>query len=544
MARILVVDDQKISRMTLAGVLGEAGHVVRTEGSGPEGLAAAREWMPDVIVLDVHMPEMGGFEVVEELKQDPATEMIPVVFLTGDPPTDELVVRGLELGAYDFLSKGCSRAELIARVGAMNRIKRSHDELSAIARISDALLRSLEPRELAGEFIVQARSVFRAGAAVLCIERHGEGAVQVDDGIDAPDDAIGRMLAACRRAFEPKNTPTAWILEPEEVRRYVAAHVGPDFRSAGVALVPRSPGDAMVVILGADEDLFRSEIDGPLLRNLSSQAAIAIEHALLNERARHQARELERAMNERSRFFASLSHELRTPINAVIGYNHLLQEQVLGTLSDRQREALKKANRSASHLLELVDDILDISKIEAGKLEVESEDVDLAALVRDTATSLQIQAREKDIELAVRAPDHLPVETDPARVRQIVLNLLSNAVKFTDEGSVTLTVDTATPDPSEGGSDEAPVRVTVRDTGPGIEAEDQERVFEEFEQAAPSAGRTGTGLGLSISRRLARLLGGDLALDSEPGSGSTFTLTLPRRWFGERPVPGGDTAVV
>ena len=225
-------------------------------------------------------------------------------------------------------------------------------------------------------------------------------------------------------------------------------------------------------------------------------------------------------MTERSRFFASLSHELRTPINAVIGYNHLLQEKIFGKLSERQSEALEKANRSAQHLLELVDDILDISKIEAGKLEIVPEETDLAALMRDTATSLQLQAREKEIDLEVEAPDRLVVETDPARVRQVVLNLLSNAVKFTEEGRVTLTVD-------RDGS--GMIRVRVRDTGPGIAPEDRERIFEEFEQARSAGGASGTGLGLAISRRLAQLLGGRLELESEVGAGSTFTLTLPER---------------
>ncbi|MEJ2502871.1 MAG: ATP-binding protein, partial [Gemmatimonadota bacterium] len=201
-------------------------------------------------------------------------------------------------------------------------------------------------------------------------------------------------------------------------------------------------------------------------------------------------------------------------------YNHLLQEKIFGQLSDRQSEALEKANRSAQHLLELVDDILDISKIEAGKLEIFPESTDLAALIRDTATSLQLQAKEKAIDLAVDAPDRLRVETDPARVRQVVLNLLSNAVKFTDEGRVDLRVDR---DPS------GMARIRVSDTGPGIAPEDQARIFEEFEQARTGGGSSGTGLGLAISRRLAELLGGRLELESEVGVGSTFTFALPER---------------
>ena len=521
MARILVVDDQKISRLTLAGILGEAEHEVRAEASGPEGLEAAREWLPDVIVLDVHMPEMDGFEVVARLKTDAVTEAIPVVFLTGEPPTDDLIVRGLDLGAYDFLSKGCSKAELLARVSAMARIKRGHDELSAIARISDALLHAVDPESIGREFTREARQVFRADVAVLAQEWRGRNRILVHEGIDAEDDVVIALLKAATRRLDGDEPATAIVLGAKDVDELVAAHL-PDcvIRSAAIACVRRGPSSALVVVGSEQENAFRADVDAPLLRNLSSQAAIAIEHALLNDRARRQARDLERAMTERSRFFASLSHELRTPINAVIGYNHLLQEQIFGELSERQHEALEKANRSAQHLLELIDDILDISKIEAGKLEVFPEPVDLAALVRDTATTVHLQARAKEIDLDIEAPEGCDIQTDPARVRQILLNLLSNAVKFTDEGGVRLTLEAA----------DSTVAIQVRDTGPGIAPDDLERIFEEFEQAEGSAGRGGTGLGLAISRRLAELLGGSLQVESEVGKGSLFTLTLPLRW--------------
>jgi signal transduction histidine kinase/DNA-binding response OmpR family regulator len=521
MARILVVDDQKISRKTLAGILGEAGHEVRPAASGPDGLETARSWHPDVIILDVHMPGMDGFEVVERLKRDPVTAPIPVVFLTGDPPTDELVVRGLDMGAYDFLSKGCSKAELLARVGAMHRIKRSHDELSAIARISDALIRSVEPETVAREFIREARSVFRAAAAILGVDRNGESLLQAQDGIDGADTGLKPLLKEVERFFEPGDAAHSRILDDDQLHSLVRSHLDQPFRSGGIACVRRGPTQALVVVLAEEAGVFRSDVDEELLRNLSSQAALTIEHALLNERARQQAEDLERAMTERSRFFASLSHELRTPINAVIGYNHLLQEQIFGELSEKQSNALEKANRSAQHLLELVDDILDISKIEAGKMEISPEPVDLAALARDTVTSLQLQARDKGIDLEVITPEEMTVETDPARVRQIVLNLLSNAVKFTEEGRVALELE------ADG---ESGVRVAVADTGLGIAPEDQDRIFEEFEQTEGGSGKTGTGLGLAISRRLAGLLGGSLEVESELGVGSTFVLSLPREW--------------
>ncbi|MBW3555198.1 MAG: hypothetical protein KY466_16950, partial [Gemmatimonadetes bacterium] len=432
------------------------------------------------------------------------------------------------LGAYDFLSKGCSKAELRARVGVMARIKRGHDELAAIARISDALLQAVEPETIAREFIREVRKVFRADAAVFAQEWRGRNRVLVFEGMDDEDPELIPLLEGMSSRFDGRDPARAVIFEPAEVREIVGPRMpGREIRSAAAGCVRRGPSSALVVLLSEQEDAFREDLDGPLLRNLSGQAAIAIEHALLNQRARRQARDLEQALTERSRFFASLSHELRTPINAVIGYNHLLQERIFGELSDQQVGALEKANRSAQHLLELVDDILDISKIEAGKLEMLPEPVDLASLVRDTATTLQLQARQKGIDLDVQTPEECRIETDAARVRQIVLNLLSNAVKFTDEGSVRLALQPV--------SDGA-LEIRVRDTGPGIAPEDIERIFEEFEQAEGSAGRGGTGLGLAISRRLAELLGGSLSVESEVGKGSTFTLALPLEWAPPRPA--------
>ncbi|MEJ2502870.1 MAG: response regulator, partial [Gemmatimonadota bacterium] len=255
--------------------------------------------MPDVVVLDVHMPEMDGFEVVARLKEDPVTESIPVVFLTGDPPTDELVVRGLELGAYDFLSKGCSKAELLARVSVMDRIKRSHDELSAIAQISDALLRSVDPETLARQFIAEARNVFRADAAVLAIERRGDAKVRVWDGLDVEDGVVVAMLKAVGSEFGEHDTAESRILDGDDVARVIEPHLGDRFNTCGIACVRRDPSTALVVVLAEQPRLLRGDVDGPLLKNLSSQAAIAIEHALLNERARQQAEDLERAMTER-----------------------------------------------------------------------------------------------------------------------------------------------------------------------------------------------------------------------------------------------------
>jgi signal transduction histidine kinase len=243
-------------------------------------------------------------------------------------------------------------------------------------------------------------------------------------------------------------------------------------------------------------------------------------HAQTRQQARtleEQAAALEHAMTERSRFFASMSHELRTPINAILGYGELLREGVYGELSPTQSGALVRVVHSGRHLLELVNDVLDISKLEAGKLEIYWEPTGLALLLRDLSATVELQARDRKLSLDLDLAEEVTVMTDPGRVRQIVLNLLSNAIKFTDEGGVRLVLRTFG----------RWAEVRVEDTGPGIDPADQERVFQEFEQSRTAAGRGGTGLGLPISVRLAGLLGGSLTRHSEPGQGSVFTLRLP-----------------
>jgi signal transduction histidine kinase/DNA-binding NarL/FixJ family response regulator len=535
MPRILVVDDQKIPRMTVAAILREAGHEVSTASSGQEGLDLAADLSPDVIVLDVHMPGMDGFDVVSRLKQNPATAPTPVIFLTADPPTDELVVRGLELGAYDFLSKGCSRAELLARVGVMARIKRGNDELTAIARISDTLIQTLDPAELSQRFIRQVREVFRA-EGVLFVFTPGEeeepirGAV----GMAAEDPLADPLIEELLRAAEGDDGFIELSCEALRGPAGVLARRCEFESTIAVRLEHESRAPTLLAVFTRRPEGFVRGSDAPLLQLLARQSSIALDNALLHARTRQQARlmeeqaeELERAITDRSRFFASMSHELRTPINAVIGYVQLLEIGTYGEMSADQVQALAKVNRSAQHLLELINDVLDISKIEAGKLEVVMEETNLGELLRDTATSVQLQAAEKGLELSIEAPESLPAVTDPARVRQIVLNLLSNAVKFTQEGRVSVRLDRL----------DGHLEIRVEDTGPGIAPEDQERVFEEFEQTHRTSTAGGTGLGLAISRRLAALLGGRLTLESEPGRGSTFTLRLPIALQAEATTP-------
>jgi signal transduction histidine kinase len=294
--------------------------------------------------------------------------------------------------------------------------------------------------------------------------------------------------------------------------------------------------------------------------------AVVIGLALLLQHERRQAarlaersRELERLSSELLRanrmkndFLANVSHELRTPLNAIVGFVDLLREGVYGELSPRQVKPVERIEASANHLRHLVDQILDLAKMAAGRLDVHAEPLDIRPFVLDVASEIESLVNEKNLSLSLVMGSNLPrIQIDPTHLRQILVNLLGNAVKYTDSGSIILkTRSFAGSVALEQG---LPVTVAqtqdaslswlsiqVIDSGIGIAPIDQERVFEEFEQidAGPRADspNRGTGLGLAISRRLARLLGGDLLLASEPGKGSTFTLWLPVNEADSRPA--------
>ena len=250
-----------------------------------------------------------------------------------------------------------------------------------------------------------------------------------------------------------------------------------------------------------------------LQRQAQSLAESAEELKQLNEELHRRQFELERAMTARSRFYASMSHELRTPINAVLGYSTLLLERIYGPLNDKQAEGIERTQKAARHLLELVNDVLDLSKIEAGKIDLRLQPVEFPALIEDLFVTVRPLADEHGSALTLEqtADEPIKIISDPRRLRQILLNLLSNAIKF-GRGRP---IRSRAPRPSDGGV----AVIAVTDQGDGISDEDQERIFQEFVQLGKTQLQDGTGLGLPISRRLAELLRGSLTVESTLGEG-------------------------
>jgi adenylate cyclase len=259
-----------------------------------------------------------------------------------------------------------------------------------------------------------------------------------------------------------------------------------------------------------------------LVTTFADQAVIAIENVRLFDEIQDKNRQLAEASEHKSQFVSSMSHELRTPLNAIIGLTDMLVTNAARFGTEKAKEPLQRVHRAGTHLLGLINQVLDLSKIEAGKLELNPQTVQLAPLINDVIGTAGQLAEQNKNRLVVDAQENLGALTvDPMRLRQILLNLLSNACKFTKAGEVKLAARKV----SNGSNF---VEFAVSDTGIGMTAEQQAKLFAEFSQAdATTAQRFGgTGLGLAITRKLARMMGGDVTVTSEPGKGSVFTVRL------------------
>lgn len=259
-----------------------------------------------------------------------------------------------------------------------------------------------------------------------------------------------------------------------------------------------------------------------LMETFAAQSVLAIQNAKLFREIEEKGRELEAASRHKSQFLANMSHELRTPLNSVLGFTELLVDGIYGELPDRARTTVARVQANGRHLLGLINDVLDLSKIEAGQLTLAIEDYSVAQIVRLTVTAVEPLARAKGLELSTTVAENLPIgRGDERRLTQVLLNLAGNAVKFTETGAVDILA----------GAADGHFEITVRDTGPGIASKDQALIFEEFQQVDNSSTRQkgGTGLGLAITKRIVEMHGGTIDVESLLGSGSTFRLKIPIR---------------
>ena len=410
-------------------------------------------------------------------------------------------------------------------------LARSVEELRALGEVSRTVNSTLDLETVLGAIVSKATQLCGAEAGTIYVfsEARREFQLRATYGmseslIDAVKDQHAEISKAVALAIEqrqPMQTPDLRA-EPPSVARDIMLPSGYLARLVVPLLAADRIVGALVVRRQAPGEFPKKTIE--LLQTFAAQSVLAIQNARLFSEIEEKSRQLETASQHKSQFLASMSHELRTPLNAIIGLTDMLVNNAPRFGTEKALEPLRRVHRAGTHLLGLINQVLDLSKIEAGKLELNLESVSIEPLVEEVVGTARPLAEQNKNTLSVECPRDLPpIEADAMRLRQIILNLLSNACKFTKGGDVKLHVTTALREGRQF------VEIAVIDSGIGMTAEQMSRLFEEFSQADASTARQygGTGLGLAITRRLCQMMGGDVTVASELGKGSTFTVNLP-----------------
>ena len=411
-------------------------------------------------------------------------------------------------------------------------LARSVAELRALGKVGQAVSSSLDLETVLHAILVNACEMSDSGGGAIYAFNEARGDFELAAG-----HGMGPSLIAAVRQHRPRVGDTIVgrcaaekkAVQVADLARETDHPLYATLRSEGVRAVLAVPLLHQDRVIGAL--IVRRKRVGSfapetvdLLQAFATQSALAIQNARLFHEIEEKSRQLEAASRHKSQFLANMSHELRTPLNAIIGLTEMLREEADGPEFEGFVEPLERVQRAGKHLLGLINDVLDLSKIEAGKIELQEEDVDLAALARDLVVTAQPLADKNANRLALECPADIgAIRADPMRLRQVLLNLLSNACKFTEKGTVTLSVARA---PRNGGGG---IALAVADSGIGMTPGQIGKLFTEFTQADSSTTRKygGTGLGLAISRRLIEMMGGGIDVESAPGKGSTFRVWLP-----------------
>jgi PAS domain S-box-containing protein len=532
--RILMVDDRPENLIALEAILEPLGHELVRATSGEEALRQVLLQDYAVILLDVQMPGMNGFETAQLIKSRERSRLTPIIFLTAISKDEGFVYTGYSVGAVDYMSKPFNPDVLRSKVAVFVDLYLKTQQLKEQERrLRESEVRALELQHRTQLSASEARMAEIVGSALEAIVTFGDddsitlfnAAAERTFGV-AAEEAIGQpitellgagMSAERMRALCEDSSSTGGV--PQEHALVGVRAGGEQFPLEASVSCLQLEDERVYTVIGRDVSE-RKRAEEELRRQADHLARTSAELKSLNQQLQVRQLELENAIASRSRFYASMSHELRTPINAILGYSALLLDDIYGPLNEEQSRGIERANHAARHLLELVNDILDLSKIEAGKVDLEIHPATFPEVVQDLFVTVRPLADEHGSELTLHSDGDVTLTTDPRRVRQILLNLLSNAIKFGEHKPITVRCHTC----EDGG-----VEVEVSDQGKGIDPDDLERIFDEFVQLSHPGQQHGTGLGLPISRRLANLLGGSLTVESKEGEGSTFRLRLPGR---------------
>jgi len=557
--RIILVEDSPSQAIAMSDVLEAEGWEVILASTAEKAMEEISQSTPDLILLDYYLPGIRGDELCRRIRMNVDTRSIPVVMLTAED-ADGVELQGLESGADGFVLKSADPDILLLRIRAL--LSKTHAQSSILHATEPAFHRARlltiddSPTYLeflSGHLEAEGYEVRKAGSGqegldlllsepfdcvlVDLLMPHIDG-IEVCRRINALRSKLDRPLVVLMLTAQENKEDLTRALEAGAddfvgkssdiavLRGRIRALLRRKFYQEENQRILEELKNKELEAVRARAEKEAAEVRGALVEQLEktaeelkrSRAAL-----LLSKEAAEQAN------RAKSEFLANMSHELRTPLNSVIGFANVLLKNKAGNLRPEDINFLERIQVNGKHLLGLINQILDLSKIEAGRTELDLSPISLVALARETVAQLEGQYRDKNVKLITELPDSIArIETDENKLKQVIINLIGNAFKFTERGTVTVRVVAE----METGR---PLRIDVEDTGVGIPKDRQEAVFEAFQQADASTTRTygGTGLGLTISRALCQLLGYRLALRSEAGKGTTFSIWLVPESEGE-----------
>ncbi len=557
--KILVVDDAPNLQFAASRLLEGAGYEVSCASSGAECLEKAREWSPDIVLLDIVLPDMDGVEVCSKIKSDPELKNIFVILCSGNRISTDDKASGLESGANDYIARPLANREFLARINALVRLKRAEDslnksskELALRNRIAEAFFTS-PVDEVFGEVLDVVLEYFESTAGIF-------GFLNGNGDLVCPSltrEVWDKCEMDCKEILFERETwgDTCWGKTLKEKKSHLInktsdtpeGHI-PIHR---IMLSPILFHNQVVGILQiANRKTDYEQEDQDSLENIAVYIAPILKAFLdrieYEKKQKKTLEDLKRAKEQaetaniaKGKFLTNMSHELRTPLTSIIGFAEVLIDQHFGDLNPKQEKFARNIATSGEHLLALISDILDLSKVEAGRMEIELSRVNIHNFLQRSIGIVKKDAEKKKVKLGLTASKTLgevEVWLDRVKFKQIMYNLLSNAVKFTEGGGEISVSAEFVPCSQIPLSDEVRnkysrfIKVSVADTGIGIAPEDMERIFDEFYQVKGGIiGKTpGTGLGLPLTKSYIEMQDGRIWTESPgAGKGSLFVFILP-----------------
>ncbi len=546
---ILVVDDLGANLHLLVGILAKHGYRVRPASNGPRALAAVQRELPDLILLDVVMPEMSGYQVCEQLKADERTRDIPIIFISALNEVFDKV-KAFSSGGVDYITKPFQVEEVLARVEthlalrdmqkslqqeiverkrAEETLQRRNYELALLNQVSQELSATLDLQQIAAQLLQATAEIVGAEGALVWLADEQDKESEKDElicraifhrGQDRSPAGLRMHSGQGIAGTVMQNGDSIVVNAPDDPRFLSGFAEQAGFHTASVVATPLRSRDTVTGVLevvnklDGDFDL----ADRILIETLSASAAIAIDNARLVEALRQRTVELGAHNEELGAFAHTVAHDLKNPLNLIIGYTELL-EDVIPALDEGPRDRLDMILRSGRKMGDIIDTLLLLAGVR--EMDATLTPLDMGHIVTEALHSLTPLIKEHQAEIIV--PDTWPVALGyGAWIEQVWINYLSNAIKY---GNRPPRVELGATEQSGPGG-QAVVHFWVRDDGAGIPAEAQDRLFTPFTQLE-QVDLKGHGLGLSIVRRIVEKLGGKVDVESQEGQGSTFGFTLP-----------------